>query len=61
MQLGREATHEEIRAFADQITKAIREITGQKYVDEYAQVVKKRLEASEALKVGEKKENQQDQ
>lgn len=60
-QLGREATHEEIRAFADQITKAIREITGQEYVDEYAQVVKKRLEASEALKAGEKKENQQDQ
>lgn len=36
-------THEEIRALTDTIMQAIQKMSGQEYVDEYAQVVKARL------------------
>nr|WP_217624037.1 lysophospholipid acyltransferase family protein [Bifidobacterium simiarum] len=40
-----EITHEEIRSLTDQVMEEIRKMSGQEYVDEYAQTVKKRLAA----------------
>ncbi|EIK82765.1 1-acyl-sn-glycerol-3-phosphate acyltransferase [Gardnerella vaginalis 1500E] len=36
-------THERLREITDQITKAIQQMSGQEYVDEYAQTVKERM------------------
>ena len=38
-----EIDHDELRALTDRITDAIRQMSGQTYVNEYAQTVKKRL------------------
>lgn len=38
-----EITHERLREITDQITKAIQQMSGQEYVDEYAQTVKERM------------------
>ncbi|PLS30479.1 acyl-phosphate glycerol 3-phosphate acyltransferase [Bifidobacterium margollesii] len=38
-------THDEIRALTDQVMEEIRRMSGQEYVDEYAQTVKKRMAA----------------
>ncbi len=51
---GHELTHDEIRNFANKITEEIQKITGQEYVDEYAQVVKKRLEAQKAQEAADR-------
>ena len=40
--------HDELRALTDRITDAIRSMSGQAYVNEYAQVVKKRLKEQQA-------------
>lgn len=39
-----EVTHEELRALTDRVVEAIRAMSGQEYVDEYAQTVKRRLQ-----------------
>jgi hypothetical protein len=38
-----EITHERLREITDQITKSIQQMSGQEYVDEYAQTVKERM------------------
>ena len=42
-----------MRDFADKISRAIQQITGQEYVDEYAQVVKKQMAAEAAQKAAD--------
>ncbi|MCI1225208.1 lysophospholipid acyltransferase family protein [Bifidobacterium sp.] len=45
---GSEAiTHDELRALTDRVVQAIRKLSGQDYVDEYAQKVKARLKEQE--------------
>lgn len=41
-------THDELRSLTDRVTEAIRKLSGQDYVDEYAQKVKARLQAQES-------------
>ncbi|KAA8826073.1 1-acyl-sn-glycerol-3-phosphate acyltransferase [Bifidobacterium reuteri] len=49
-----EITHAELRELTDRVSAAIREMSGQEYVDEYAQKVKAELKAAkEAQKAGE--------
>lgn len=38
-----EITHERLREITDQVTQAIKHMSGQEYVDEYAQIVKERM------------------
>ena len=50
-----QVTHDDLRSLTDRITDAIRRMSGQEYVDEYAQTVKKRLreQAAEAASEGD--------
>ena len=51
-----EITHEEVRALTDHLVSEIRKLSGQEYVDEYAQKVKAELKArqeAEAATAGE--------
>jgi 1-acyl-sn-glycerol-3-phosphate acyltransferase len=41
-------THDELRSLTDRVTEAIRKLSGQDYVDEYAQKAKARLQAQES-------------
>lgn len=41
-------THDELRELTDRVTRAIQAMSGQEYVDEYAQKVKERLKAQAA-------------
>lgn len=43
-----DVTHDDLRALTDQVTRAIQSMSGQEYVDEYAQTVKKRLKEQAA-------------
>ncbi|MDY4678371.1 lysophospholipid acyltransferase family protein [Bifidobacterium tsurumiense] len=43
-----EVTREDLRELTDQVTKAIQRMSGQEYVDEYAQAVKERLKKERA-------------
>ena len=44
-----EITHDILRDLTNKVTKAIQQMSGQEYVDEYAQTIKKRmLEESQA-------------
>ncbi|OZG67510.1 lysophospholipid acyltransferase family protein [Bifidobacterium eulemuris] len=43
-----EITHEDLRALTDRVTAEIQKMSGQEYVDEYAQTVKKRLKEQSA-------------
>lgn len=43
-----EITHEQLRALTDRVTRAIAAMSGQEYVDEYAQTVKQRLREERA-------------
>ena len=43
-----EITHDDLRALTDRVTAEIQKMSGQEYVDEYAQTVKKRLQAQQA-------------
>lgn len=52
-QEGTGLTRREVRDFADKISRAIQQITGQEYVDEYAQVVKKQMAAEAAQKAAD--------
>ena len=52
-QEGTGLTRQEVRDFADKISRAIQQITGQEYVDEYAQVVKKQMAAEAAQKAAD--------
>ena len=45
-----DVTHDDLRALTDQVTRAIQSMSGQEYVDEYAQTVKKRLKEQAASK-----------
>lgn len=45
---GDEITHEDLRALTDRVTAEIQKMSGQEYVDEYAQTVKKRLKEQSA-------------
>lgn len=45
-----DVTHEELRELTDRVVKAIGEMSGQEYVDEYAQTVKARLKARQEAK-----------
>ena len=38
-----EITHERLREITDKVTKSIQQMSGQEYVDEYAQTVKERM------------------
>ncbi|WP_300768506.1 1-acyl-sn-glycerol-3-phosphate acyltransferase [uncultured Bifidobacterium sp.] len=53
IQVGRrdpgDVTHEELRSLTDRIIAEIARMGGQEYVDEYAQVVKKRMAASRGV------------
>ena len=40
-------THDELRALTDRVVSQIRELSGQEYVDEYAQKVKEQLKAKQ--------------
>ena len=42
-----DVTHEELRELTDRVVKAIGAMSGQEYVDEYAQTVKARLKAEQ--------------
>lgn len=42
-----EITHEELRELTDRVTSSIQAMSGQEYVDEYAQTVKARLKAKQ--------------
>ena len=47
-------THDELRELTDRVTRAIQAMSGQEYVDEYAQKVKERLkEQAAAAEQGE--------
>lgn len=48
-------THDELRALTDLVTERIREMSGQEYVNEYAQDVKRRMKDAEAKDGGAKK------
>lgn len=41
-------THDILRELTDRVTKTIQKMSGQEYVDEYAQTVKKRIMAESA-------------
>ncbi|MEE1296704.1 MAG: lysophospholipid acyltransferase family protein [Bifidobacterium sp.] len=43
-----QVTHEMLRSLTDEITRRIQAMSGQEYVPEYAQVVKKQMEAEQA-------------
>lgn len=52
-----DVTHDELRELTDRITREIQAMSGQEYVDEYAQKVKARLKAeAEAAAEGESKQ-----
>ena len=40
-----DVTHEELRELTDRVVRAIAQMSGQEYVDEYAQTVKARMQA----------------
>lgn len=46
-----DVTHDDLRSLTDQVTRAIQSMSGQEYVDEYAQTVKKRLKEQAAAVV----------
>ncbi len=43
-----EITHDDLRSLTDRVTMEIQRMSGQEYVDEYAQKVKERLKAEQA-------------
>ena len=42
-----DVTHEELRELTDRVVRAIAQMSGQEYVDEYAQTVKARMKAEQ--------------
>ena len=46
-----EVTHEELRDLTDRVTREIQRLSGQEYVDEYAQTVKARLKEQAAAQI----------
>ena len=48
-----DVTHDDLRALTDQVTRAIQSMSGQEYVDEYAQTVKKRLKEQAAAQAAQ--------
>lgn len=45
---SQDITHDDLRTITDQVTAAIQKMSGQEYVDEYAQKVKEELKAAKA-------------
>ena len=48
-----DVTHDDLRSLTDQVTRAIQSMSGQEYVDEYAQTVKKRLKEQAATQAAQ--------
>ena len=48
-----DVTHDDLRSLTDQVTRAIQSMSGQEYVDEYAQTVKKRLKEQAAAQAAQ--------
>ena len=49
-----EITHDDLRSLTDRVTREIQKMSGQEYVDEYAQKVKAELKAQQAAEEAEK-------
>ena len=48
-----DVTHDDLRLLTDRVTHAIQAMSGQEYVDEYAQTVKKRLKEQAAAQAAQ--------